>query len=75
MDSVELIFSSDNTSQTFDVDILDDDLTELSESFQIILQDVIVTSDEFDMELSEEDYNRITFFSDATVNIEDNDSK
>ena len=75
MDSVELIFSSDNTSQTFDVDILDDDLTELSESFQVILQDVIVTSDEFDMELSEEDYNRITFFGDATVNIEDNDSK
>ena len=75
MDSVELIFSSDNTSQTFDVDILDDDLTELSESFQVILQDVIVTSDEFDMELSEEYYNRITFFGDATVNIEDNDSK
>ena len=75
MDSVELMFSSDNTSQTFDVDILDDDLTELPESFQVILQDVIVTSYEFDMELSEEDYNRITFFGDATVNIEDNDSK
>ena len=76
MDTVTLpIFSSGSTSQTFNLDILDDELTELPEIFQAILFDATVDLLGNSFAIDQQTRDRIIFLSIAEITIIDNDGK